>query len=143
MSDSITASAAAAAAGLYTTNASRLPVKTLGQDDFLKLLVTQLSAQDPLNPTKDTDFIAQMAQFNALEQTKGMGDQLSSLRLEQEFLQSHQLLGRTVELQDNGKTISGVVSAMRVEAGVPKIEVNGHLYGLDQVRTVTVTPTKG
>jgi flagellar basal-body rod modification protein FlgD len=124
-----------------TTEQTLSATKTLGQEDFLKLLVAQLSTQDPLNPTKDTDFIAQMAQFSSLEQTKTMGDQLSSLRLEQEFLQSNQLLGRTVELQgDDNTTNSGVVTAMRVEDGTPKIEVNGQLYGLEQVLSVTPTP---
>ena len=51
---------------------SRVPIQTLGQNDFLKLLVTQMTSQDPLNPQKDTDFIAQMAQFSSLEQSKTM-----------------------------------------------------------------------
>jgi hypothetical protein len=42
--------------------------KAMGQDDFLKLLVTQLQHQDPLNPIENEDFIAQTAQFTQLEQ---------------------------------------------------------------------------
>ncbi|MFM8365053.1 MAG: flagellar hook capping FlgD N-terminal domain-containing protein, partial [Verrucomicrobiota bacterium] len=39
--------------------------RTLGADDFMKILMTQLTAQDPMNPMKDTEFIAQMANFSS------------------------------------------------------------------------------
>lgn len=50
----------------------RKPTQQLGKDDFLKLLITQLQYQDPLSPMDDREFIAQLAQFSALEQMQGV-----------------------------------------------------------------------
>ncbi|MFP4391109.1 MAG: flagellar hook assembly protein FlgD, partial [Desulfococcaceae bacterium] len=55
-----------AATGTTETRSSRR--NSLGQDDFLNLLITQLRAQDPLNPMDGAEFTAQLAQFNSLEQ---------------------------------------------------------------------------
>lgn len=115
-------------------------MQTLGQEDFLKLLTTQLVTQDPLNPQKDTDFIAQMAQFSSLEQSKTMQQDISSLRAQNRILQADALLGQTVELEIAENEISsGVVSAVRIDDGVPKITVGGRTYDLEQVRMVMPT----
>jgi flagellar basal-body rod modification protein FlgD len=123
-----------------TYAADRVPIQTLGQADFLKLLVTQMTSQDPLNPQKDTDFIAQMAQFSALEQSKTMQQDIALLRSQQELLQASSLLGQTVEIQVNSeiRTI-GVISAVRIEAGTPKIVVGENSYNLSQVLTIAPT----
>jgi flagellar basal-body rod modification protein FlgD len=132
-----TGSGAAATAGIAT----RLPTQTLGQDDFLKLLVAQLSTQDPMNPQKDTDFIAQMAQFSALEQTRTMQTDIAGLRSDQQILQANALIGRAVLLQDDASTpVAGVVSGLSVEDGAPRILVNGQTYSLSQLLGVTTTP---
>lgn len=118
----------------------RIPMQTLGQEDFLKLLTTQMVTQDPLNPQKDTDFIAQMAQFSSLEQSKTMQQDISSLRSQNRILQADALLGQTVELEIAENEISsGVVSAVRIDDGVPKITVGGRTYDLEQVRMVMPT----
>jgi flagellar basal-body rod modification protein FlgD len=116
--------------------ASRVPIQTLGQNDFLKLLVTQMSAQDPMNPQSDTQFIAQMAQFSALENSK-------SLTTEMQTMRASQLLGQTVQLKLDGgdRFATGVVSAVDSQTGAPQLIVNGNPYSLDDVIRVQSTTT--
>jgi flagellar basal-body rod modification protein FlgD len=123
--------------GLPSEAADRLPVKTLSQQDFLKLLIAQLTSQDPLSPQKDTEFIAQMTQFSTLEQSKSMQSDISRLRTDQQILQATALLGRAVEVRVDENTIShGVVNAVRIEAGMPKVVVGDQSYSLNQLLSV-------
>ena len=116
-------------------------MQTLGQNDFLKLLVAQLSAQDPMNPQKDTEFIAQMAQFSSLEQTRSMQSDLAGLRGVQQVWQANGMIGRTVALQDStGATITGVVSGLSLATGTPQIMVNGQAYPLSSLLGITAPP---
>ncbi len=119
----------------------RVPTKQLGQQDFLRLLLTKLTSQDPLNPEKDSDFIAQMAQFSSLEQAKAMQADMAALRTEQQLLQASALIGETVQVQlDQDTATAGVVEGVKVDAGVPKLVINGEAYPLEQVLTITPTP---
>jgi flagellar basal-body rod modification protein FlgD len=118
--------------------AVRTPIQTLGQDDFLKLLITQLTSQDPLSPKTDSDFIAQMATFSSLEQAKATQIEIAQLRSDQQISSAQALLGRTVTIQTNeAMTITGLVSAVHIEAGTPKLVVDGQAYPLDNVQSVT------
>src|ERR1043165_8694016 len=132
--------AAASIASNLDFSSSRIPIRTLGQDDFLKLVVAQLTTQDPLNPQKDTEFIAQMAQFSQLEQARSMQADIAALRSDQAFLQASSMLGRSVELQDaQGALTQGTVTAVRFVNGSPMIVVNGQNHYLDEV--VSISPT--
>ena len=109
------------------------PQQTLGQNDFLKLLVAQMTSQDPLNPESGTDFVAQLAQFSSLQTSQAMQGDLASL-------QANGLIGRTVSVSTaTGVPISGVVSAVQVQSGTPTIIVNGQSYDLSQI--VGILPT--
>jgi flagellar basal-body rod modification protein FlgD len=113
-----------------------LPTQTLSQADFLKLLVAQLSAQDPMNPVSNTDFIGQMAQFSALQETQSMQQTVAGL-------QASNLLGQTVQVQDGkGQAATGVVSSIQFQSGVPWLMVNGQAYSLNQIVAVSQAKTQ-
>jgi flagellar basal-body rod modification protein FlgD len=59
-----------------TVTPLRTPKSTLGKDDFLSLLITQMQHQDPLDPMKGTEFAAQLAQFSSLEQLTNINSNL-------------------------------------------------------------------
>lgn len=118
------------------------PGDVLGKDDFLKLLVTQLTYQDPLDPVADQEFIAQLAQFSALEQMQNVAkgiEQLTELQMWMGGMgQAASMLGRTVVVTDyeTGEPTEGVVSAARVVQGVPIVVVNEIEYSLWDVQEV-------
>ena len=121
----------------------RVAKKVMDQDDFLKLLVTQFTNQDPMSPMQDTSYIAQMAQFTSLEQTKQMSSDISSLKSQNELLQANALIGRTVNLQiDTDKTATGIVDAVAIKDGQPQIVVNGQAYELSKVLNITQATQK-
>ena len=108
---------------------------TLDKDDFLKILVTQLSHQDPTQPMDDKAFIAQMAQFSSLEQITNMNDNLGKVAGLIAKSQAVGLLGSAVDVVDGGQVVSGIVDA--VTAGdLPQILVNGQYYDYSQVQKI-------
>ena len=112
--------------------------KTLSQNDFLNLLVTQMTSQDPLNPTSDTQMAANMAQFTALSQANTMSANISSLLAQQQVVQANSMIGSTVSLQVDPKTTaSGVVQSVDLSTGVPQIVVNNTPYNLGQVLSIS------
>lgn len=125
------------AGALAETTASRIPQKTLGQNDFLTLLAKQYQAQDPLKPKDDTAFIADMAQFSALEQSKTMTEQLTTLRAESQRSTATSYLGHRVTI-DAGKdgTITGEVSAIDVSGAEPRLLVGDKAFSLSAVLRV-------
>jgi flagellar basal-body rod modification protein FlgD len=117
--------------------ASRIPQKTLGQQDFLKLLATQFQVQDPLKPMEDTAFIAQMAQFSALDQSSALARDMTLMRAEQTRVAANSYLGHRVTVEDvSGETRSGEVSAVDASGSEPKIVVDGKAYSLSAVLRV-------
>jgi flagellar basal-body rod modification protein FlgD len=113
-------------------NPTRQPQQNLGRDDFLKILITQLSYQDPTSPMQDREFIAQMAQFSTLEQMTGMAKDFAKLTSLFSGSEAASSLGRNVEIVEGERTVQGMVQAVtRGEA--PQVLVNGSFYDWDHV----------
>ncbi|WP_407701171.1 flagellar hook assembly protein FlgD [Treponema porcinum] len=113
----------------------RTASQQLGKDDFLKLLITQLSNQDPTNPMEDTQFIAQMAQFSSLEQMTNMNESFNKMAAMINSSQAAATIGRTVDIDVGDTTARGVVEATTM-GSQPQVMVNGMYYDLDKIKAV-------
>lgn len=120
---------------------SRVPQKSLGKDDFFKLLAVQFQVQDPMKPMEDTAFIAQMAQFSSLEQSSVMTAELTQLRSEQKLATANSYLGHQVMVTDGqGGSVSGAVSAIEMINGAPRLAIGEFTYPLSAVLRVEPRP---
>lgn len=122
------------------------PAKTsgtaLGKEEFMKLLMTQLQAQDPLNPMDSTAFVAQLSQFASLEAQVNMGkkmDDLITITGANNSANSVSLLGKEVRLDGNEiHGPSSVFYELNSAASNVQIEIRdtaGHV-----VKTITEQP---
>jgi flagellar basal-body rod modification protein FlgD len=107
------------------SGAQRTAGTTLGKDDFLKLLTTQLRYQDPLNPMDDKDFIGQMAQFSSLEQLTNVSDAIDRMGFADQVTQAVSLIGHTVQWLKDGQTASGAVESISIQDGAIHLKVGG------------------
>ena len=116
-------------------SSGRMPSQQLGKDDFLKLLITQLSNQDPTSPMEDTQFISQMAQFSSLEQMTNMNESFNKMAAMINSSQATSTSGKTVEVDLGDTTSQGVVEATSFGAN-PQVMVNGMYYDLNKIKAV-------
>ncbi|MDR2028325.1 MAG: flagellar hook assembly protein FlgD [Treponema sp.] len=118
-----------------TIQQGKAPTQNLGKDDFLKILITQLSHQDPTAPMEDKEFIGQMAQFSTLEQMTSMASDFSRLAEMLSGSEAAASLGHSVEIVEGDRIVQGTVKAV-TRGGTPQVLVNGSYYQWDQVAKV-------
>lgn len=113
---------------VYSTTATTTNGKNdmVSKDAFLLLLVTQLKNQDPLEPMKDHEFLAQLAQFSTLEQLQNLGQQ-------SQVNQAFALLGKEVTAVIGDKVVQGVVEKVWLAEGEPYLLLGENAVKLSQV----------
>jgi flagellar basal-body rod modification protein FlgD len=109
--------------GTVPPSSSALENAGLGQEDFLKILLTQLSFQDPLKPMDNQEFIAQMAQFTNLEMTRQQNDKVDTLLTIQSASQAVGLIGKQVEVRTDTGSEVGTVRTVTFQNGAPVLSV--------------------
>ncbi|RDY32470.1 flagellar hook assembly protein FlgD [Lachnotalea glycerini] len=108
---------------------------SLDKQAFLQLLVAQMKYQDPLEPTSNTEYIAQLATFSQLEALQNLDDTLNAN-------EASDLIGKAVMLKTTSSSTgdtyytAGYVDAMTLSNGDPYLLVSGNYYALTDLYTV-------
>jgi flagellar basal-body rod modification protein FlgD len=112
------------ASALQRSDSPKTSAPTLGYDNFLKLLLTQMKNQDPTAPMESTEYMAQLATFSQVEQQTKTNSKLDALLASSALAQANSIIGRTVTSADG--TISGQVQSVRIfDDGVVATLANG------------------
>jgi len=85
------------------------PSSQVDKTTFLKLLVMQLSFQDPLDPMSSENFMGQVAQFNELEQSMNLNDSFNDFLSFQALTQASSMIGKEVQAVYSDDTNTGIV----------------------------------
>jgi flagellar basal-body rod modification protein FlgD len=113
------AAAGAAQGAAAATSPPTNPSSMLGQNDFLKLMIAQLQAQDPLQPGNTNEYVSELAQFTQVEQTTNLANA-------SELSGAVQLIGRTVSYTAaSGATATGTVQGVQSNASGTTVTVEG------------------
>jgi flagellar basal-body rod modification protein FlgD len=95
----------------------------LGFEDLLKIVLTQLTYQDPLKPVENFEFVSQLAQFSQIQQTQTMSDRLTSILQAEATAQATGVLGRIVDIPAGETVLTGKVKAISFERGEPRLTI--------------------
>jgi flagellar basal-body rod modification protein FlgD len=95
----------------------------LSMEDLMRVMLTELTFQDPLKPVENKDFMAQIAQFSSLDATQRLNQNLEQLLTLQSVNQSIGLLGKTVSATTDSGPVNGQVVALSLLNGQPQLTV--------------------
>lgn len=122
----------------------------MGKESFMNLLATQLKNQDPLNPSKNDEMLAQLAQFSSLEQMQNLNDNIVGLAvlqqsnaLMQQLTDASALMGKDVKYTDpqTQTELWGRVESVRIKDGLAVLNIGGADVPLNAVTEIGVPPT--
>lgn len=124
------------AIGSTTSPSSEVPnAAQLSQEDFMRILLAQLQFQDPLKPMDNQEFVAQLAQFSALEINRQQSEKVDQLLSMQSVDQSVGIIGKNIEMRNaQGSSLVGTVSAVSFRTGEPRLTVSSNGTSITDVK---------
>ena len=116
----------------------------IGKEGFLKLLITQLQNQDPLDPMKNEEFAAQLAQFSSLEQMQNLNENFTQMMDLSKVSSTASLIGKEVIYRDQetGDSITGVVDKVILDSGGTYFSIGGKKVLSDHIQEIGPATTK-
>jgi flagellar basal-body rod modification protein FlgD len=114
----------------------------LKAEDFINMMITQLQNQDPMEPAKNEQLLAQMSQIGQLQSATQLQQSLSGMVLQNQIGSAGNLIGKTIQgLDGDNEQVQGVVNSVRVEKDKVFLELdNGKRLAMDRVTTIAPTP---
>mgnify|MGYP003618201560 CR=1 FL=1 len=129
-------------AGQTTIDRSKLPKQSdafssIGLEQFISLMVTELQNQDPLNPMDNTQLLQQLSQMQSITSTKKLTETLDSVLLGQNLSNAGALIGKTINgLTDDGTEVTGKVDQATLVSNVPYLNVGDKSIKISNVRYI-------
>jgi flagellar basal-body rod modification protein FlgD len=115
-----------------TTADANSAVSSLNVDSFLKLMITELQHQDPLNPMDSSQMLDQISQMRQITSSDKLTSTLNSVLLGQNIASSTNLIGANViGVSDDNQKVSGIVSSVSIDNGAPKLHLNLNTIAAD------------
>lgn len=119
-----------------STNASTFA--SLTPDDFLKMLITELQNQDPMNPTDNSQILQQISEMSNISATNSLTNSLNGMLTEQNLSAASAMVGMTVQgLADDGSNASGKVDSVTISNGTAKLNIGQQTVSLTNVQQIT------
>ena len=114
----------------------------LKTEDFIKMMITQLQNQDPMEPAKNQDLLAQMSQIGQLQSATTLQESLKGLVLQSQISSAGGLIGKMVQgLDERNEPVTGLVTSIRVSQDAVNLELdNGKSLALGRVTTIASGP---
>ncbi len=112
----------------------------LARDDFLKILISELSNQDPFAPLDNQRFMEQLASLQNLEAVSALTDGIRELQSMQELASASSMIGKFIRgVSDSGESTEGIVQRVTVDGKEVRLIVNDQEVALENVREVLLT----
>ena len=123
---------------LGETSSSDRNKSVLSQEDFLKIMLAELTNQDPLEPLDNSEFLSQLTQIQTLQATTRLSDGIQSLILGQQITTAGVLIGRgVIGFDATGAPVEGIVDRIIIQDGEVVLGVGDSTLPIGNVRQVS------
>ncbi|MCD4786571.1 MAG: hypothetical protein K8T10_22315 [Candidatus Eremiobacteraeota bacterium] len=111
---------------------------TGGTDNFLDLLITQITHQNPMEPMDNEAMVTQMTQMQTMQTLEELNETMGVMMLYQNLMNSINLIGKKVTVinPETGENVVGNVEGIRIENGFPGVVIDGSFYDISLVRDI-------